>query len=160
MPSAVAFVHRDVDVIGDGAANSGCIFIGPRTLPHARCALVWFIHHGFSVRLEYFPTVGAEVATSPGLSTEIPLAALQEGEAILASTPAILDRAIPPRAQPIAAPGIPFTSPFPVQRADDALGSGGNVSSSGIIISPRNINIDILTLPTPRLMSFLLHFVL
>jgi len=144
VPSAVAIVHRDVDAIGDGAANSGIIFIGPRTLLPARCVLAWFLHHGYSVRLEYFPDVGAAVDTYPGLPTEIAPTVLQEGEAILASTPTILDNAITPRAQSIVAPRLPLTSPFsvPRSRSNVAVGGGGNVSNFDYIISTQNNNIN------------------
>ena len=73
--------------ISDAAANIGYIFISPHHLPHATSTLAWFIHHSFSVYLEYFHGNGDATAKYPGLSTDIAMSILEEGAAVLAVHP-------------------------------------------------------------------------
>ena len=113
LPSAVAFVHRNENAIGDAAANSGHIFIGPRHLPRATSTLAWFMYHGFSVRIEYFADIEATTTKYPGLSSEITQFVLDKGAAILAASPSIIDHIITPSTtHPSPPTAALFTSPF------------------------------------------------
>jgi len=64
-PYAVLFVSRAADVLGDGAANSGCIFIGLHQQPPALHAIAWFCHHGFTYKMRLFPSEAAAFTAYP-----------------------------------------------------------------------------------------------
>lgn len=64
-PYAVLIVSREADVFGDGAANSGCLFVGLHQQLPAIQTIAWFRHHGYTIRLRYFSTEAAALAAYP-----------------------------------------------------------------------------------------------
>ena len=141
IPSAVAFVHRDVNAVGDDAVNSGYVFIGPPNHLHARHTLAWLIHHGFSVRLEYFNDLEGARARYPNVPSDIGPDVLSQGAAIIAANPSILDGAFTPRAKASMAPGVPLFSPFSASgplRSVTSVDGGGGAPSNRII--PSNLD--------------------
>lgn len=142
IPSAVAFVHREYNATGDTASDSGIVFIGPPSLQPARQALAWLIHHGFSVRLEYFHDLAAARARYPHVPSDIGHDVLRQGSAILAADPSILNRVLTPRATASTAPGAYLFSPFsasqPLRSASPPPTTNINSTASTVITSTQN----------------------
>ncbi len=90
-PSDVVFLHRESDEVGDGAPNVGCAFIGPLHLPPARSTLAWVFRHGYTVSTAYFRDASAALAAHPAISLDVGDHVREEGAAILAANPTILD---------------------------------------------------------------------
>ena len=97
VPSAVAFLHRPRDDVGDGAPNAGGIFLGPANLPPARNTLAWLVGHGYSIRLEYFHDESAARAAYPTISFDVGDRVRDEGAVILAAHPSIVSDALTPQ---------------------------------------------------------------
>jgi hypothetical protein len=97
LPSAVIYIHRDSDTIGDGAPNSGGVFLGFLHLQPARSTLAWFVAHGYTIRLLYVRDEAAARAAHPAISFDVGSQVRDEGAAILAANPSIVSTALTPR---------------------------------------------------------------
>ena len=154
MPSAVVFLHRVSNDVGDGAPKNGGAFIGPTNLPPARSTLAWLIRHGYSVRLEYFLDESSARATHPTISFDVGDTVREQGAAILAADPTILTDVFSPQAKPS---GGPPPAPFsvPCRRSspsDEPTPLSSSIAGGGIndiILPPPGVNNIIQTNPSP-----------
>lgn len=70
-PSVMLHVHREHDIPGDNASNTGIIFCGPIHEPLAKHLLAWFRAHAFSVRAEYCASASAALAQYPNITLDV-----------------------------------------------------------------------------------------
>jgi len=113
VPSAVVFLHRSIDEIGDGAPNDGAAFIGPPHLPPARSTLAWLVRHGYAIRLSYFADESAARAAHPTISFDVGDFVREEGAAIFPANPSILAGILSPQVK--SSGGTP-PAPFSLMR--------------------------------------------